>query len=77
MKRTRLIVTGRFNTETKSGKAFTIIEETRQTCFKPLAGAETWIDGTKSYRTDTHRPVNWVSDTEFEIVETGEIAIRV
>lgn len=76
--KTRTQETARFHAVAEDGTLFTIIEETQQTGFTPLAtGVTKWANGAKSYQAAGAGHVNKRSDTEFEIVSSGKIVKRV
>lgn len=70
--------TDRFLVETVSGKRYTIIETTTQTSFTSTNdGVRRWANGSIDYQTDNGAPVNWISETQVEIVLTDEVATRI
>lgn len=77
MLRSRLVESGLYEAESKSGTRYTIVAETRQLGFDTNESTSTsWRNGPIYYRTLDHKPVFWVSNQEFTIVHTGEIVTR-
>lgn len=77
MKR-RIYESDRIATTNQRGDTVIVIEETLQSGFTRLnPPSTTWKDGPRSYRTVNGEPVNWISDSEFELVLTGETLNRV
>lgn len=72
MSQRRITEVQRFQAITPSGEVVVVVEEVLQVLHKPLSGTQRWLDGVRSYRTEHHAPVNWISDDEFELVRSGE-----
>ncbi|RMQ98454.1 hypothetical protein ALP94_04634 [Pseudomonas savastanoi pv. glycinea] len=76
--KTRLQQTDAFKVQTESGKVYGIAELTSQTFHEFLNPADNgWSDGMKQYKVSIGGNANKRSDTEYEIVTTGEIAVRI
>jgi hypothetical protein len=70
--------TDAFKVQTDSGKIYGIAEFTHQIYQEFLNPADNgWADGMKQYRVAGGGNANRKSSTEYEIVATGEIAIRI
>ena len=67
-----------FKVQTEAGKVYEIAEITHQTYHEFLNPADNgWADGIKEYRVSVGGNANKKSNTEFEIVATGELAARI
>lgn len=76
--KTRQQQTDAFQVRTESGKVYGVTEITDQMYRESLSSsANGWIDGLKEYRVVGGGHANKKSDQEYEIVATGEIAIRI
>ena len=70
--------TDAFNVKTQSGKIYGIAEFTHQIYQEFLNPADNvWADGMKQYKVSSGGNANKKSDTEYEIVATGELAVRI
>jgi len=61
----------RFEAVSASGTVYTVVEYQRQIRFSGLQSSST-VGGSLSLRLDTGEDVNFIDDTTFEIVRTGE-----
>ncbi len=77
MKRTRRVETARYNTVAPNGRPVTVIEITLQIEFTSYDSGTQRLSGTRSYATSDGKPVNWLSETAFELVTSGETLTRV
>ncbi|KQQ62958.1 hypothetical protein ASF66_00975 [Pseudomonas sp. Leaf129] len=70
--------TDAFKVKSESGKVYDMIEITHQTYHEFLNPADNkWADGLKQFKVAGGGNANRQSDTEFEIVSTGELVTRV
>lgn len=76
--KTRTQQTAAFKVKTDSGKVYDIVELTSQTYHEFLNPADNgWADGMKQYKVSIGGNANKKSETDYEIVATGEIAVRI
>lgn len=67
-----------FKVQTEAGKVYEIAELTHQTYHEFLNPADNgWADGMKEYKVSIGGNANKKSSTEYEIVATGELAVRI
>ncbi|BCQ68224.1 hypothetical protein PEQA60_22140 [Pseudomonas sp. Eqa60] len=75
--KSRQLQTDAFKVKTESGKVYGIVEITHQTYHEFLNPADNgWADGLKEFRVAGGGNANRKSNTDYEIVSTGEIAVR-
>lgn len=76
--RTRQLQTDAFQVKTESGKVYGITEYNEQMYQEFLNPADNgWADGMTGYKVAGGGNANKKSATEYEIVATGEIGIRI
>lgn len=76
--KSRLKQTDAFKVKTELGNIYEIMEITYQTYQAPFNPAiNGWVDDFKEYKVVGGGNANRKSDTDYEIVSTGEIAVRV
>ena len=76
--KTRRQQTDSFKVQTASGKTYEVAEYTEQTYEEYMSpSANKWSDGMKEYKVSIGGNANKKSETDFEIVLTGELAVRI
>lgn len=79
MERRRKVQTAIFEVKDPTGRSYTVVETTLQISVTFLADTTpgAWTNASRSYSLRGGGPVNRISDTEFEILSTDEIATLV
>lgn len=79
MQKQRKVQTATYEAKGPTGRTYTVVETTLQISITYLADTTSgaWTNGSKSYRLRGGGPVNKISETEFEILDTDEIATLV
>ncbi len=76
--KTKQVTKDVFQAKTESGKTYRIAAVMTQTYHEFLNPADNgWADGMVAYVVENGGKANKKSDTEYEIVATGEIAVRI
>ena len=77
MDKTRVVQTDQFEVRSSTGRIYELSEQTTQIKTTFVNDSETgWIDGNKHYKVRSGGSANKFSQTEFHILASGEVAIR-